>query len=194
MPAQVIRATLEQGELRRSTDRAAKRRQIAMKKLILQRPRAGRDDHALARQQRRHEIGKCLARARAGLDDQRRALLHRRRQQRAPSAAGRHVWRNRESCAPARQWPRRCHRDRQCVINSASPESAAAPSRLRLAATASASGHACSPRRGPGGRRWPVAWTCRSAGGAKGLPAIDRKLDLGRRPDSGAAYVVHAEG
>src|SRR4029077_13789260 len=45
--------------------------------LILERARAGGDEHPCAREQRRYQIGKGLARASAGLDDQRFARRQR---------------------------------------------------------------------------------------------------------------------
>ncbi|MEJ7603934.1 MAG: hypothetical protein WKG01_39000 [Kofleriaceae bacterium] len=45
--------------------------------LILQRARAGRHDHPLARLQRRHEVRERLAGAGPGLDDQRVRVVER---------------------------------------------------------------------------------------------------------------------
>ena len=64
MPAQIVRASLEQRELRRQSQRLRQHRHVAAKQLVLQRARAGGDDDAAPRQQRRDQIGKGLARAR----------------------------------------------------------------------------------------------------------------------------------
>src|SRR5262245_22644681 len=70
MPAEVVRASLEQRHPDRAPERGAYRRQVAVIELVLQSARAGRDDHASAREEHRHEVSVGLARAGAGLDDQ----------------------------------------------------------------------------------------------------------------------------
>ncbi len=79
MPAQVVRPALEQGHADRPPERAADRGQVAMEELVLECPRAGRDDHAPARHERRHEVSERLARPRARLDDEGLPALHGRR-------------------------------------------------------------------------------------------------------------------
>src|SRR5690606_2989649 len=61
----------------RSPEHAAKPRQIAREQLILQRARAGRDDHAAPGVEHGHEIRERLADPGAGLDRDVRAALDR---------------------------------------------------------------------------------------------------------------------
>ena len=68
--ADVVAAALEQRDGDRHFQRFAHEREIALKKLILQRLRAGGNDHLAARQQRRNEVGEGLAGARARFGDQ----------------------------------------------------------------------------------------------------------------------------
>ena len=53
MPTQIVVATFEQGHTRGPAHDSAEQRQIAREELILERPRAGRDDRAPARKQHR---------------------------------------------------------------------------------------------------------------------------------------------
>ena len=71
--AQVVAATLEQRDPRRPPERGAHQRQVLREQLVLQRARAGGDQHARPGEQRRHEVGEGLAGAGARLDDQRLA-------------------------------------------------------------------------------------------------------------------------
>ena len=73
--AQIVRAALEQRDARRHADGAGDQRQVFVEELVLQRARAGGDEHPFARQQRRHEVGEGLAGARARLDHERRAVF-----------------------------------------------------------------------------------------------------------------------
>ena len=77
--AQIVRAPLEQRDARRHADGARHQRQVLVEQLVLQRARAGGDEHALAGQQRRHQVGEGLAGAGAGLDHERRAVFERQR-------------------------------------------------------------------------------------------------------------------
>jgi hypothetical protein len=70
VPAQIVGPSLEQGDLDRQSERLRQQRNVAAKQLVLQRARAGGDDHAAPRQQRRNQVSEGLARARARLDDQ----------------------------------------------------------------------------------------------------------------------------
>jgi hypothetical protein len=69
--AHVVRATLEQRDGDRRRERVADHRQVAFEQLILQRLRARRHDDLAPVEQRRHEVRERLARAGAGLGDQR---------------------------------------------------------------------------------------------------------------------------
>ena len=69
--AQIVGAALEQRDARRAAERRGHQRQVLGEELILQRAGAGGDQHAQARQQRRHQVGEGLAGAGAGLDHQR---------------------------------------------------------------------------------------------------------------------------
>ncbi len=73
--AQVIGASFQQRGIDFDAQHRTHPRQIAMEQLILQIARAGGNDHALARQQRGHQIRKGLAGAGAGLGHQRTALV-----------------------------------------------------------------------------------------------------------------------
>ena len=77
MQAKVIGAALEQGRGQGRAEHAAHTRQIAMEQLVLQRLGAGGDDHALARDHCRHQVGKGLAGAGAGLGNQGMAIIDR---------------------------------------------------------------------------------------------------------------------
>ncbi len=78
VPAQIVRAPLEQRHLHRQPQRFGEQRQIAAEQLVLQRARAGGDDHAARRQQRRHEVGEGLTGAGPRLDDERLAACERK--------------------------------------------------------------------------------------------------------------------
>jgi hypothetical protein len=73
--AQVVRTALEQRYTRRHADGCGHHGQILVEELVLQRARAGGDEHPPAREQRRHQVGKGFARTRARLHHQRRAVL-----------------------------------------------------------------------------------------------------------------------
>lgn len=73
--AQVARAPLEQRRAHRQLERLDQTRQVAAEQLVLQGLGGGRQQHALAAQQRRHEIRESLAHAGAGLDHQHAAVL-----------------------------------------------------------------------------------------------------------------------
>jgi len=75
--AQVVASALQQRDACRAAECRAHERQILGEQLILERARAGGDEHTRAREQRRYQIGKGLARASAGLDDQRFARRQR---------------------------------------------------------------------------------------------------------------------
>ena len=77
--AQIVRAPLEQRDARRHADGAGDQRQVLVEQLVLQRARAGGDEHAPAGEQRGHEIGEGLAGAGARLDHERRAVFQRER-------------------------------------------------------------------------------------------------------------------
>jgi hypothetical protein len=77
VPAQVIRTALEQRDAHRAPERRGNRRQVAVKELILQGPRAGRDDDPATGQQRWHEVRERLAGARSRFDDQLPAIFKR---------------------------------------------------------------------------------------------------------------------
>ena len=74
MLAQIVGASFQHGHAQRPSDRARHRGQISVVQLILQVAGAGGDEDPTLRQQRGHEIGKSLARARAGFDDEMREL------------------------------------------------------------------------------------------------------------------------
>ena len=78
--AQVVGPALED-RVRRSPaqqrlDRVDQGRQVTVDHLVLQRDRRGGDDHGVAVQQRRHQVGQRLAGAGAGLDEQVAAVGH----------------------------------------------------------------------------------------------------------------------
>ncbi len=68
--AQVILPSLEQRDVNRTTYGSGHGRQIFVEKLVLQRPRSGRNDDSPARHQDRHEISECLAYPCSGLNNQ----------------------------------------------------------------------------------------------------------------------------
>ncbi len=70
MVADVIGAALEQRDRDRQAQRIADHRHVALVELVLQRLRAGRDDHLAAVEQRGHEVRERLAGAGTGLGDQ----------------------------------------------------------------------------------------------------------------------------
>ncbi len=73
-PAGVVGATLEQLGADRLAARGGGQREVVAQQLGLQRERRGRDDHAAPRERGGDEIAEALARARAGLADERAAL------------------------------------------------------------------------------------------------------------------------
>ena len=73
--AQVAAAALEQRGAQRQAQRVAQVRQVAAKQLVLQRLGGGGDQHPLARQQRRHQVGEGLAHAGGSFHHQRAADL-----------------------------------------------------------------------------------------------------------------------
>ena len=75
---QVVCAALQQRDARRPPERCTHQRQVLGEQLVLERTRSGGDQNARAREQRRHQIGKGLARASARLDHQRLARGERR--------------------------------------------------------------------------------------------------------------------
>ena len=74
--AQVVGAALKQRGGERTAERAGQQRNIARVELVLQRARAGRNEHAQPGSQRRHQVGKGLAGAGARLHQQVLALRH----------------------------------------------------------------------------------------------------------------------
>src|SRR5579859_5172757 len=70
MPAEIVGAAFEQGNLHRQPQRFGEERDIAVKQLILQSASAGGDDHTAPREQCRNQVAEGLARARAGFHDQ----------------------------------------------------------------------------------------------------------------------------
>ena len=146
MQAQIVGATLQQRDAHRPADRARDRRQIAMEQLILQIARARRDDHAPARQQRRHEIRERLAGARARLDDQPPVRAQRERDLLGHRDL---LLARREAGDRRRQRPLRSEQfvvvvhDQAC-ISETSRETAPAQSRPARADCAAASECACS--------------------------------------------------
>ncbi len=77
VPAEVVRAPLEQRDVHGPAQHGAERGQIARIELILQRARARRDDRVAAGEQDGHEICIGFADARAGLEGGMAALLER---------------------------------------------------------------------------------------------------------------------
>ncbi len=75
--AQVVGPALEQCRLQPGTQGVAHARQVAVVELVLQRTGAGGDDGLHPRQQRRHQVGKGLAGAGAGLGQQHLAAFER---------------------------------------------------------------------------------------------------------------------
>jgi hypothetical protein len=75
--ADVIGAALEQRDFGRRLKRIADHRQVLVEQLVLQGLGAGRDDHLAARAQRRHQVGKGLARAGPRLGDEHRTAVDR---------------------------------------------------------------------------------------------------------------------
>jgi len=74
--AQIIGAPLEQRRSERTPERAGQQWDIARVQLVLQRARAGGDQHPQPRAQRGHQISKRLAGAGAGFHQQVLALRH----------------------------------------------------------------------------------------------------------------------
>ena len=77
LQAEVVAAALHARGRERHRQHAGEQRQILGEDLLLQVLGAGRDDHALAAQDRRHEVGERLAGAGAGLDEEHAAVLER---------------------------------------------------------------------------------------------------------------------
>jgi hypothetical protein len=75
--AEIVRAALQQRDPHGPADRRGHRREIAAVELVLEIARARRDHDATLREERRHEVGKSLARAGARLDDEVRQLTQR---------------------------------------------------------------------------------------------------------------------
>ena len=82
--AQVVRAPLHVGRGERDAERVAQRRNVLEEDLLLQILGAGRDQHALAAEDRRDEVGERLAGAGAGFGEQDAAVA---RTTRATAAA-----------------------------------------------------------------------------------------------------------
>src|SRR5262249_754430 len=72
--AEIVAAPLHAGRRERQPQRVAQDGQVLEKDLLLQVLRAGRDEHALAAEDRGNEIRERLARAGAGLREQNAAL------------------------------------------------------------------------------------------------------------------------
>ena len=70
--AEIVAASLHAGRGERDAERVPQHRQVLEEDLFLQVLGAGRDEHALAAEDRRHQIGERLAGAGAGLGEQRR--------------------------------------------------------------------------------------------------------------------------
>lgn len=68
--AYIVGAALEQRKRRGHLERVTHGRKIALEQLVLQRFGSGGNNHFATAQQRRHEVGKCLSRARAGFGDE----------------------------------------------------------------------------------------------------------------------------
>ena len=83
--AEVVAAALHVGRGERDAERFAEDRQILEEDLFLQVLGAGRDEHALAAEDRRHEIGERLAGPGAGLGEQHAAAGEHRRDGARPS-------------------------------------------------------------------------------------------------------------
>ena len=77
MTAEVVGSPLEQTGNNGQTQRASDQRQVVMKELVLQVPRAGGDHDTVVGQQRRHEISKGLAGTGASLPYQRAVVSER---------------------------------------------------------------------------------------------------------------------
>ena len=77
MQAQVVRTPFQERDARGPAERPCDRRQVAVEELVLERARAGRDDHLPAGQERGYEIGEGLAGAGAGLDRKQSARRER---------------------------------------------------------------------------------------------------------------------
>ena len=69
--ADVIRASFQYCQRHGHFEGVADQRKVALEKLVLQRLGARRDNHLAAEEERRHQVGKCLAGARAGLREKR---------------------------------------------------------------------------------------------------------------------------
>jgi len=82
----VVRDALQDHRAERTSDQRAQEREVVARDLILQRARAGRDDHALAARERGHEVRERLAGAGAGLDEQRPIVGERARDRRGHHA------------------------------------------------------------------------------------------------------------
>ncbi len=93
MQAQIVAASLHVRRLEGTVERVAQDRQVLEVDLLLEVLGAGRDQHTLAAQDRRYEIGECLAGACSGLREQDAALgegvWRRRRPSRAAPGAPR---------------------------------------------------------------------------------------------------------
>ena len=77
--AHIVGAPLEQRHRHRRFQRIAHHRQVFLEQLVLQVLGAGGDHHLAARQQRRHQIGEGLARARARLGHEDGVVAYRLR-------------------------------------------------------------------------------------------------------------------
>ena len=69
-PAEVVLAALQHDHVDLAADRRRGDRDVLVQELLLQRLRRGRDDHALARLERRDQVGEALADAGARLGDE----------------------------------------------------------------------------------------------------------------------------
>ena len=79
MQAQVVGAALHVGRREGNAERFAQRGNVLEEDLFLKILRPGRNQHALAAENRRHQVGERLARAGAGFGEQDAAVLERAR-------------------------------------------------------------------------------------------------------------------
>ena len=74
-PADVVATALEHDGVDRAAERRLRERQVVVQQLRLQRARRGRDDDGASGGRGRDQVGEALAHARAGLAEQRSAVL-----------------------------------------------------------------------------------------------------------------------
>src|SRR6185437_544199 len=167
--ADVVRAALEERDVDAHAQRVAHPRKVSMVELVLQRLGAGGDDHAAAREERRHEVGEGLPGAGAGLRHQRRArfdrLEHGARELHLLRALAEAVHRARERSRRAEdrlevdRFGRRAH-DRPNTMRSSRSSRTTATSATAASAPATSAGSAQSTKRKASPRTMRASTAC----------------------------------